>query len=311
MSRQRPFTRHLLALSLPAVLAVGLTGCAGSDDEQEAAADAVEGADEAVVTDPEGGADVEVDDTGDLAVVEGSEEAAAALADAVAATRQSNVRVAFTSNAATAAASDTVTGAGTADGGDLQVDLDVSGSLAEAYGVMDTEVEVRVVGDDVYLRFPALLAAADVDAEWLRTSLDQVDGDPGDLIERALLVDPAEALALLESPTAVADLGEEFVEGEPTTHYLATVELGAALEATGIGSDLFSDIEADPDRLIEVHAYVGDDGLVRRMEARMDKDGAELELVVDVLEVDVDAEVEAPPAEDVITFEELVAARGG
>lgn len=311
MPRHRSSIHRMLVLSLPVVLATGLVACGGTDEAEQEAADAVEDADEAVVTDPTDDAEVEVEDTDELAVVEGSEEAAEDLAAAVAATRESDVRASFTSSAATTAATDTVRGAGVSGDGDLQVDLDVSGPLAEAYGAMDTEAEIRVVDDVVYLRFPALLAAADVDAEWLSTTLDGVDGDPGDLIARALLVDPAEAFALLESPTAVADLGEEFVDGDATTHYLATVELGAALETAGIGSDLFAGLEGDADRQIEVHAYVGEDGLIRRMEATMDKDGAELELAVDVLEVDVDADVEAPPSQDVVTFEEFVAVKGG
>ena len=307
MSRPASWLRRT-ALPLSLVLTIGLAGCAGGDDG-EGTAEVVEDADEAVVADPEDDADVAVEDLDDLAVVEGSEEAEEALAEAVTATRDSAVRATFSTNARTGTTTDAILGEGIVGDGDLQVQLDVSGPLAEAYGTFDTEAEVRIVDDVVYLRFPLLLATADVDAAWLSTTLDEVDGGPGDVIGRALLIDPNEAFALLDAPTAVAELDDgERIDGLETTHYLATVELGSVLQTAGIGSDFFAEFERNLDKLIEVHAYVGEDGLVRRMEARMAEGGTEFELVVDVLEVDADTDVVAPDPDDVITFDEFVAA---
>lgn len=302
-----PLSRRV-AVPLVLVAALGLAGCDTDDDAEPDTADVVEDADEAVVVDE--GADVEVDDTDDLAVVQGSDEAAEALASAVDATRLDSARTTLDTAVTTAAAADGISGEGVVDDGNLQVTMDVRGPLAEAHGTFDAEAEVRLVDGVAYLRFPALIAGADVDAQWISTPADEYAIEAGELVQRALLADPNEAFALLEAPTAVAELDDDArIAGESTTHYLATVELGPASESNRLAADLFAEYAGDDDRLIEVHAYVGDDGLLRRMEARMQQDGAEVELVVDVAEVDVDVEVEAPADDDVITYDEFVAAR--
>lgn len=303
--------RRLLVLATALTTLVAVAGCAEDGDPDAAAV--VEDADEVVVTDEDDDQQVEVDDTDGLAVVEGSEEAAAALADAVATSAADGARTAFSTTAATAGGGEGVVGEGVVEGGDLQATMTVRGAVAEAYGVADAEVEVRIVDGTVYLRFPVLLADLGADVAWVSADEGDVEPNVAGLVDRARLADPAQVLAMLEAAGAVADLGEEFVDGEPTTHYLATVELGAALAAGGFAPDLFALTEADADRAIEVHAYVGETGHVRRVEARMDDDGAEPELVVDVLEVVDDGDgtaVTPPPAEDTVTLEELLADRG-
>ncbi len=302
-----PRARTLATSAVVLSLALALGGCDADDGTD--AADVVEDADSVVVAEEDEDTTVVVDDLDGTVVVEGSDEAAAALDEAVDATRGREGRVAFSASAASPAATDGVIGeAVIGDGGATQVTMTIRGELPAVYGATDAEVEVRVIDDLAYVQWPAFLASADVDASWLRAPIDDGSSDVGDLVTRARLGSPGEALALVDDATAVAALDDtEFIAGEATTHYVATVPLGRALEIAGVGADLF--VGAERDRVLEVHAYVGEDGFVRRLEVELDRDGSAFLLEVDVLEVDTDATVEAPPADDVITVEEFVAAR--
>ncbi len=121
---------------------------------------------------------------------------------------------------------------------------------------------------------------------------------------------PANALRLLEGVSAAAVLDDgEFIDGVATTHYVATVQLGAAVEAAGVDADAFAETGADLDRAITVHVHVSEDGLVRRFEAQLDNDGTDFELVVDFLDHDVDVTIEAPPVDDTISLEQVLQLR--
>ena len=294
-------------LFVAATLAVTLVAC-DTDDGVDTAA-VVDDADEVVVTDEDDDTAVAVDDIDGLAVVEGSDEAAAALAEAVAATRAVDGRTAFTASIDGATVVDGVIGEGVSAENALQATMLVRGEVPALYGAADAEVEVRVVGGFVYLRWPALLAEAGFDEPWLSAPMGEGEPNVADLVDRARLASPAEALALLDGATAVARLDDETLDGLVTTHYVATVELGTARAVAGPAADLFAELEGNDDRALEVHAFVDEDGLVRRMEVAMDRDGTVLQLVVDVVELGTDATIEAPPAADVVTFAEYVAAR--
>ncbi len=295
--------RTRIAMTVFALL-VAVGGCDADGDDTAAA---VEDGNAVVVTDEDADTDVVVDDIDGLVVVEGSDEAAAALAEAVAATRTVDGVTAFDVTFDGVAASDGVIGEGTSSGGDVSATMLVRGELAELRGATDVEVEVRIVGDTVYLYWPALLADADLDASWVSSRVADGDLDIGGLVDRARLASPREALALLDGATNVAELEDgEFIGGAATTHYVATVELGAAVAAGTPGTAFFG----EPDRALEVHAFVDGDGLVRRVEVTGQRDGSTLVYAVDVLATESDVVIEPPPADDVVSFAAYLAARG-
>lgn len=289
------------------VLAVALTGCVDDDDGVDEAA--IEGADETVVV--EGGDEVEVEDTDGLAIVEGDEEAREAVLEAVAATADLDARTEFSTTVAHPSVTNGVIAEGVSNGDDLTATMVVRGEIADALGATDTPVEVRVVDGTVYTHVPLLLAQLDAEAEWITSSVDGLDGDVGALYRRARLTQPGNALELLEgvSAAAVVDDDGEFIDGAATTHYVATVELGAAVEAAGTDAEAFAETGADLERAIEVHVYVSEDGLVRRMEAQLANDGSDFELVVDFLDHEVDVAVEAPSVDDTISLEQVLQLR--
>lgn len=287
------------------VLAIALAGCA---DDAGADQDAIDDADETVVV--EGGEQLTVEDTDGLAIVEGDEESRQALAEAAAASSDRDARTRFSTTVAGSSVTNGVNAEGVSAGDDLTVTMDVRGDIADALGATDTEVEVRVVDGTVYTRFPLLLASVGSDAEWITSSVDGLGGDVGALYRRARLAQPADALRLLDGVSAAAVVDdEEVIDGAATTHYVATVQLGAAVEAAGVDADAFAETGADLDRAIEVHVYVSDDGLVRRLEAGLSNDGADFDLVVEFLDYEVDVTVEAPPADDTIPLEQVLGQR--
>lgn len=301
-TRRRP----VLPVAAATVLALGLAGCDIDGDDGDAT---VEDADGVVVSDEDDDTAVVVDEADGTAVVEGSDEAAAALAEAVAATRGVDARTAFEASVTSGVGSEGVIGEGVVDGDDLAATMTVRGDYVETIGgAADAEVEVRVVDGTTYLGWPALLADAGFDAAWLQLTDDSEE--IGGFVRRALLTSPEDSLSLLDGVTNVAQLDDEFVDEESTAHYVATVTLADAIAASGVGSDVFADVGGEADRAIEVHVYVGADGLVRRMEADHDRDGATVLLRVDVLDADVDVDVEQPEADDTVSWGEFVAARG-
>lgn len=288
------------------VLVVALSGCV---DDGGADKEAIEDADETVVV--EGDEELTVEDTDNLAIVEGDEESREALAEAVAASSDLDARTEFSTTVANSSVTNGVIAEGASDGDDLAVTMVVRGDIADALGANDTEVEVRVVDGTVYTRFPLLLAQAGADAEWITSPADGPGGDIGVLHGRARLTQPANALRLLEGVSAAAVVDDdELIDGAATTHYVATVKLGAAVEAAGVDADAFAETGADIDRAIEAHVYVSADGLVRRLETQLDNDGTDFQLVVDFLDYELDTTVEAPPVDDTISYEEVLRMRG-
>lgn len=289
------------------VLGLVLAGCSDDNGAEEAIED-----DKEVVVVDEDQEVVEVEDADDVAVVEGDEEAAAALAAAIDESEaHETARTRFTNVLTTPQGEVRTAGEGVSSADGTAVDLVLTGPSAQAFGTDELEVEVRIVDGVMYQRSPQLIAQLDVDAEWLSFDLDTLGPEYSAFVDRTRQTDPAEALSALRGVTAVAEVGEEDLDGVATTRYAATLDLRTTLEATGVEGALFEERGIDLDRAVPVHVWVDGDGLIRRYETTLDADGTSHMMTFEVLEYGPEVDVEVPPADDTISFEEAMARQDG
>lgn len=162
------------------------------------------------------------------------------------------------------------------------------------------EVEVLLDGGTVYVRLPAVGPIEGVlgDAEWLGVDLETAgfaEGITGSIVEPLTAVDPSRALELLtEAGAEVVEDGEEDVRGTPTTRYRIVLD-GEQASEHGFGADE-----------VAGRAWVGDDGLLRRVELAYAGPMGAAEVTTDLFDFGVEVDVEAPPADDVTRVDDLL-----
>lgn len=161
--------------------------------------------------------------------------------------------------------------------------------------------EVVTIGENVYLRSPALLSLRekDVDEEWIlfdarareQTGL---GAGPAGLGSE----DPTEVLASLEKTVGeVEEVGQESVRGAETTHYRTTVDLTGVEGAKeqGLG------------QTIPTEVWVGEDGLVHRLRQQVPFSSAgqtgEVDFTLEYFDFGVEERIEPPPEDDVVSAE--------
>ncbi len=124
--------------------------------------------------------------------------------------------------------------------------------------------EVVLDGDTAYVNWPFINAFLGVDTKWAKLTGGARKESPA-----PLGADGCEPLQLLEGVGAdVTEVGAETIDGVPTTHYRAVVDVEKALaEATGEERRKLEEfVDNFPGtRQFPVDLWVGDDGIVRKM----------------------------------------------
>jgi hypothetical protein len=161
--------------------------------------------------------------------------------------------------------------------------------------------EVVTIGEDVYLRSPALLSLRekDVEEEWILFDAQAreqtgLGAGPAGLGSG----DPTEVLASLgETAGDVEEVGQESVRGAETTHYRTTVDLTRVegADKRGLGDTIRTDV------------WVGEDGLVRRLRQQVPFSNAgqtgEVHFTLEYFDFGVEERIEPPPEDDVVSAE--------
>ncbi|MEU3187226.1 DUF1396 domain-containing protein [Streptomyces sp. NPDC006923] len=181
------------------------------------------------------------------------------------------------------------------------------------------ELEIRVVGDGMYIGGGAA-AAAELDGKsWLKFPMDVLGkGSPFDQLPSQVGQNPADESASLTEAKDLKKVGEETVDGVSTTHYTGTVTL-AAMRASAKGEDAAA--EKRRERTIKSYADMGLDKLT--MDIWVDKDdrtkqfrtqGASkkgpLDLTVKFFDFNKPVTITAPPASETEDLAELMQGAG-
>lgn len=178
------------------------------------------------------------------------------------------------------------------------------------------EMEVRQIGDTVYMRFPFFTAFLGAGTEWVSMPAEEGEDVAGDLASGAGPSDPTSFLENLSDVEGnVEVLGTEDVRGISTTHYRLIVDES--------WQDQLSDEELEeleeqgplPDDSFPMELWISDDGLVHKMmitieniEGEEDFDG--MSMTFDFFDFGQPQTIEPPPADQVTDMSELEAPLG-
>lgn len=190
---------------------------------------------------------------------------------------------------------------------------DPFGDVADLLG----EMEVRTIGDTVYMKFPFFTLLLGAETDWISMPADgsedftaefsMAPGDPNEIFD-----------AYGDAPSTVEELGSENVNGVDTTHYRITFDVDQMemtdeereeLEASG----LFADGQLPMD------LWVSEEGYPVRMLLQIDGTQVDappeeqfelMTMQYDLFDINQPITIEPPPEEDVTDVEGLDSAFG-
>lgn len=185
---------------------------------------------------------------------------------------------------------------------------DPFGDMADLLG----EMEIRTIGDTVYMKFPFFTALLGAETEWISMPADgseaftadfsMAPGDPNEIFD-----------AYGDAPKTVEELGTETVNGVETTHYRITYDVDSMemtdeereeLEASG----LFADGQLPMDLWVSAEGYpvrmvLEIDGT--QVDAPPDEQFEMMRMQYDLFDINQSITIEPPPDSDVTDVEGL------
>lgn len=187
---------------------------------------------------------------------------------------------------------------------------DIPPEMAEMMGSM----EVREIGDTVYLSFPFFTAFLGAETEWV--SMPAEDEDMADEMTSGPTPDnPGHFLeSFSDTDGTVEELGSEEIRGISATHYRLTVDEDWQDE---LSEEELSELDEQgplPDSSFPIDLWVGEDGLVHRMSIDIQAEdfagteGDEIEgmsMTFDFFDFGESVTIEAPPADQVTDISDL------
>jgi hypothetical protein len=228
-------------------------------------------------------------------------------------------KLAMTMTLTAGGSSYTVSADGVFDQTEADMTMDMSG-LEQAglpAGLLDN-LEVRYLqenGDPVmYMNLPFLASRLPSGKSWVRVDLEQVGEGLGVDLDKLLSQssqNPAQMLDLLRASGDVQEVGTDTVDGVSTTEYKGSIDLTQAAKLEGLSRQAQQLIDDGAPSSIPVEAWIGDDGLVRKLELTEDttNDGRPVsaDITIAISDYGTDVSVTAPPAEQVFDVSSLLA----
>jgi hypothetical protein len=215
--------------------------------------------------------------------------------------------------------------------GDSQMTMNIDSPLGSALG---DGFETRTVDGVAYTRLPSGVSSLPLPAgkQWISIDTSKLGGDsaglsPFDLSGQA---DPTKALAYLEKVSSdVREVGSETIRGTDTTHYHATIDLAKSVDTADVPqgmresmkqlAGLFGTVPAD--------VWIDADGRMRRERIAIDfgkilsglgsgtrdaqTENAVMTETLDFYDFGTPVHVEAPPADQVVSLNDIGLNGGG
>jgi hypothetical protein len=215
----------------------------------------------------------------------------------------------------------TLNGSGVVGPGQAELTFDMAQLMQQAGappGIDTTfkEIFVDEGGDYVLYMRMGLLDPLLGGRHWLKVDASKVGKKLGvDLDKLAggqTTQDPSQLLALLRATSGkVDDLGAETIDGTPTTHYRATVDLAKAAEVDGVSGQTLQQLkQAGVPATIPEDVWIGSDGLIRQFRTSYDMTSGgvplSMTMTIGLSNYGTAETVTAPPAADVYDASELV-----
>lgn len=186
--------------------------------------------------------------------------------------------------------------------------------MAELMGSM----EVRQIGDTVYMKFPFFTAFLGAETEWISMPAEE-DSIAEDVAPGAAPSDPGSFLdSFKEAEGRVEVVGTEDVRGISTTHYQIIIDEEWMAE---MSEEDIEDLEEQgfvPGAELPLNLWVADDGLVYRMSITTDASQLEdaegefesMTMTFDFFDFGKSVTIEPPPADQVTDMENLTGGFG-
>lgn len=174
------------------------------------------------------------------------------------------------------------------------------------------EMEVRQIGDVVYLKYPFFTAMFGAETEWVSMPADEGEDFTADF--ETMPTDPADLIDSFDAAGAsVETVGTENVNGVDATHYRLSLDI-SEMELTPEEEAELAESGIWAEGVIPMELWVSDAGFMVRMIMEIDGSGMDLppeesfdfmSLRYDLFDINGDITVEAPPAADVTSLEDL------
>ena len=193
--------------------------------------------------------------------------------------------------------------------GDLTETDDAFGGLAAG---MLGEMEVRQIGEIVYLKYPFFTAMFGAETEWVSMPADEGGDFTADF--ETMPTDPSELIDSFDAAGAsVETVGTENVNGVDATHYRLSLDI-SQMELTPEEEAELAESGIWGEGVIPMELWVSDAGYMVRMMMEIDGSGMDvaaeesfefMSLRYDLFDINGDITIEAPPASDVTSLEDL------
>jgi len=191
-------------------------------------------------------------------------------------------------------------------GGEGLVDF-VSGAATFEMSIMGQTMEMRTDGQTLWMKMPSIAMPEGATGSWVEVPVAAMPGVPSTGFPGASSDGYVEVLRGLSGD--VEDLGTEEVDGVDTHHYRFDVDVEAALEQ--LPADERAELEGSFDQLgtttFPIDLWITEDGLPIRQVMELDLGalaGGTMTMQLDLSDFGVAVDVEPPPAEEVISFED-------
>ncbi len=229
-------------------------------------------------------------------------------------------KVAMTVTANTAGQSFTIDAAGTFDQDQGELTMDLSG-LPGSAGLLPGSGQIKVLylkenGDPVmYMDFPFLASRLPGGKAWIRLDLEKAGKSLGVDFNQLLnqsSQNPGQVLDMLKASGDVQAVGPDTVDGVATTEYKGTIDLTKAVKLGGVTqAELQQLIDRGVPTTLPVEVWIGDDGLVRKLDLSEDLtvggQSASMDTILEISDFGTAVAVSAPPADQVLDLTDLAA----
>jgi hypothetical protein len=182
-------------------------------------------------------------------------------------------------------------------------------------GQPPVDVEMRLIGNVMYMKFPAEMSAAFGGKPWVKIDLQaaaEASGADLGALSSAAAADPTQSLAQLRGVSDdVTEVGEEELRGVKVTHYKLTINVEKAIAETPEAQRemVRSQLEKLGTDTLPAEVWIDDDGRLRKMTQQVTVEGAgTTEVTIELFDFGIDVDVEAPDEVDVVDLTSMLTA---
>jgi hypothetical protein len=200
-----------------------------------------------------------------------------------------------------------VRGSGAIDGASSELTFDTTG--AELAGSSFKEISLEQDGDHlVYLQLGTLASQLPGGKHWVELDVSKLGKSAGLDVGKLLSggqIQPGDLLSMLQAEGAkIRNLGSATVDGDAATHYRVTIDTAKALQTKGLNSPLLAGAAAELPK-IPVDAWIGTDGLLRRITFEAATAQGHVDMTMDLYDYGANVTISAPPSSDVFDATQL------